>query len=239
MADRVLVSSPVLAERISGARPDARLIPNVADTTLFARAVHEALPEPPELAPLPRPRLVYVGNLAAYRIDFELLRAVAQRLPETRLLLMGVHGQGDIRSASPAWDALVATPNVCWRGPRPQLELPAYLRACDVALIPFLDNAHTRASLPLKLWEYAAAGLPVVAKRLPNLVPWDEAGVIRCADGVAEFVHEIRRSLGESFEQRKPRSDGALGHDWSRRMDERDELLASWRARAGRASTRG
>ena len=38
----------------------------------------EELPEPGELRGLPAPRAVYVGNLAAYRIDFELLLAVAR-----------------------------------------------------------------------------------------------------------------------------------------------------------------
>ncbi len=218
-ADVVFATSPVLAERLREERPDVELAANVADVELFGRAVTEDLPEPCELRELPPQRAVFVGNLAAYRIDFDLLLAVARSFPELQLLLIGATGMGDVGRGSRACGELLALPNVTALGPRPQQDLPAYLRHCQVALIPFLDNNHTRASLPLKLWEYLAAGLGVVATDLPNFRSLAEKGLIRTARDPRAFAKAVSTALADPAERRAERLACARGHDWRARMD--------------------
>ena len=218
-ADVVFATSPLLAERLRAARPDVELAANVADVELFGRAVTEKLPEPRELRGLPPRRAVYVGNLAAYRIDFDLLLAVARSRPELQLLLIGVAGMGDVGAGPPPGRELLALPNVTTLGPRPQRDLPAYLRHCQVALIPFLDNDHTRASLPLKLWEYLAAGLAVVATDLPNFRSLAEEGLIRTARDPEGFAEAVARGLEDPPERRAERLARAQRHDWRAQME--------------------
>jgi glycosyltransferase involved in cell wall biosynthesis len=218
-ADLVFATSPVLAERLRAARPDVELVPNVADVELFGRAVTEELPEPPELRGLPPRRAVYVGNLAAYRIDFDQLLALARSHPELQLLLIGVAGMGDVGAGPRSGRELLALPNVTALGPRAQDDLPAYLRHCQVALIPFLDNGHTRASLPLKLWEYLAAGLAVVATDLPNFRALAEEGLIRTARDPQGFAHAVAQALADPPERRAERLARARRHDWRDRME--------------------
>ena len=43
------------------------------------------------------------------------------------------------------------------------------MRAWDAALIPFVENELTRHINPTKILEYAAAGLPVLARALPDV----------------------------------------------------------------------
>jgi glycosyltransferase involved in cell wall biosynthesis len=238
-ADLVIATSGVLVERLRRIRADVELSENVADVGLFARAVTEELSEPPGLQALPRPRLVYVGNVAGYRVDFELLLAAAQALPDVPLLLIGVVGLGDVRPLPPAWHRLAGLPNVHVLGPRPQPELPAFLRHCDVALIPFPDNAHTRGSLPLKLWEYLAAGLPVVATDLPNFAKLSAEGTIRTARGPAAFVAAIREALEEPQGRRRERLARARAHDWPARMEVLCGLLADRLSRGAGGADRG
>lgn len=232
-ADVVFATSPPLAERLAAAsRVAVTLVPNVADVSLFARA-HEPLPEPPELAALPHPRAVYLGNLAAYRVDPALLAAAARAAGS--LVLVGPVGLGEASSAPPALRGLLAQPHVAALGPRPSEALPALLRHCDVALIPFLDNAHTRSSLPLKLWEYLAAGLPVVATPLPGLRELGAAGAVRLAATPTEFEAAVRAAAAEPASRRAERLALARAHDWPTRMD---ELCAAVGA-AARAAERG
>jgi glycosyltransferase involved in cell wall biosynthesis len=160
-----------------------------------------------------------VGNLAAYRIDFDLLLAVARARPDLQLLLIGVTGMGDVGRGSRACGELLALPNVMALGPRPQRDLPAYLRHCQVALIPFLDNSHARASLPLKLWEYLAAGLAVVARDLPNFRSLAEEGLIRTARDPQGFAEAVATALSDPPERRAERLARARGHDWRAHMD--------------------
>jgi glycosyltransferase involved in cell wall biosynthesis len=226
-ADLVLASSPALAERLGRARGDVVLAPNVADVALFSRAAHEALPEPPELAGVPRPRAIYAGNLAAYRLDFALLGTLADLLPDVAFVLVGAAGLGDVGGAPAGFGALRARRNVHAFGARPQAELPAWLRHADVALIPFLDNPHTRASLPLKLWEYVASGLPVVATALPQFRELAAQGVVRAAAGPEAFATAIRAAVAECGARRAERASRAWAHDWSARVDELARRVAN------------
>jgi len=218
-ADVVFATSPVLAERLGAVRPDVELAANVADVELFGSAVTEELAEPRELRGLPPRRAVYVGNLANYRIDFELLLAVARSRPQLELVLIGVAGMGDVGARTSAGEELLALPNVTALGPRPQRDLPAYLRHCQVALIPFLDNDHTRGSLPLKLWEYLAAGLAVVAKDLPNFRSLAEEGLIRTARDPQGFAEAVLLALADPPEEKERRLARARTHDWGARME--------------------
>lgn len=224
-ADRVLVTSPVLLEHLRGRRPDAVCVPNVADVALFSRAARESLPEPPELVGLPRPRVVYTGNLARYRIDFDLLGGLADALPEVGFVLVGAVGLGDPGGAAEAFAALAARSNVHAFPAVAQAALPDWLAHVDAALIPFLDNEHTRASLPLKLWEYVAAGLPVVATELPHFASLAAEAGVRTASGVDGFTAALRAALSEPPERRPERSQRATGHDWEARIDELLQLV--------------
>jgi glycosyltransferase involved in cell wall biosynthesis len=230
-AQVVLATSQVLAERLRAVRSDVHLMPNVADVALFSRAVSEPLPEPADLAMLPRPRAVYVGNLAAYRVDPLLLRAAARALGGGSLVLIGAEGLGDAASGGFRLDRGLG-PAVARLGPRPQEALPAYLRHCDVALIPFLDNEHTRASLPLKLWEYLAAGLPVVATELPNLRELAKRGLLHSARDAESFAAAVAGVLAEG---RCGIAEGvaeAWRHDWAPRIEELCEVVGGALARA-------
>lgn len=225
-ADLVLASSAVLAERLRARRPDAECWTNVADVSLFARGAEEALPEPAELVGLRRPRAVYVGNLAAYRIDPALLEAAARAVAPGPLVLVGAEGLGDADGAASPLAALRRRVPAVSLGPRPQEALPAILRHADVGLIPFLDNDHTRGSLPLKLWEYLAAGLPVVARALPNLEGLAREGLVRVASDPEGFERAVHEALHEPPSARLARSRRAAAHGWEARMDALCERVA-------------
>jgi glycosyltransferase involved in cell wall biosynthesis len=99
-----------------------------------------------------------------------------------------------------------------------------------VALIPFAVNDHTRGSLPLKLWEYLAAGLPVVATDLPNLraaAESDAAGALVLTDSPEAFAAAVQRAAAEPPARRPERSACASAHDWPARMDEICEAVGS------------
>jgi glycosyltransferase involved in cell wall biosynthesis len=226
-ADLVFATSPVLAERLGRSGRAVQCLPNVADIALFGRAVTEELPEPADLKGAARPRAVYVGNLAEYRIDLPLLDRLAGMLPDLQFVFIGVIGMGDAAAPGSAVSRLAARDNVHLLGPKPQQDLPAYLRFCDAAMIPFLENEHTRGSLPLKLWEYIAAGLPVIATDLPNFADPAREGVVIPASDTASFASALRDVLGEDGERRRRRLEIARRHDWPHRLDQICRLIAA------------
>ena len=98
-------------------------------------------------------------------------------------------------------------------------------------MIPFRVSDHTRGSLPLKLFEYLAAGLPVVATDLPNLRGLAEEGWIRLASDPDAFARAALDALAEPEEFREKRAAMARAHSWPARMD---ALCASLERALGR-----
>jgi glycosyltransferase involved in cell wall biosynthesis len=220
-ADLVLASAPALAERMRTLNERVFYAPNVADTDRFATAL-EVGPTDPAIAALPGPRIVFTGAVVATKLDLELLEGVARARPNWSIALVGPVGAGD-----PLTDisALERLPNVHLLGARPYLQLPEVLRGADVALVPYAINDLTRSVFPMKVYEYLAAGLPVVTTPLPALA--ETTGVI-VADDAPATVAAVERALTEDNRAaRRARSAAVRENSWDARLEEIDAYLSS------------
>ena len=83
-------------------------------------------------------------------------------------------------------------PNLHWLGTRDYSTLPDYLRYLSAATIPFLVNNVTLVTSPIKLFEYVAAGKPIVTtdtrecRKYPGLF---------VANDVKEYVDHLEYAL--------------------------------------------
>ena len=189
------------------------LVPNVGDYRLFAPAAEREFAAP-EVRDLRRPVLGFAGNFVAGKVDFQLLQDLARERPDATILLIGP----EHRETADAVAALVACPNVLWLGQKPQSELPRYVAAFDVALIPYLENAYTRSCFPLKVYESLAAGKPVVATGLPELAGM-EPDVVLC-NGTDEFLAAVDRAVAANDpEEVRRRGEIAALNTWETRTE--------------------
>jgi glycosyltransferase involved in cell wall biosynthesis len=108
--------------------------------------------------------------------------------------------------------------NVHLLGPRSYAELPAVLRGAAAGLIPYALNDLTTGVFPMKVYEYLAAGLPVVTTPLPSLEGVEEVTVAAGAEAVVGALEEALAA--DSPEARARRSRAAAGHSWEERIDE-------------------
>ncbi|MBQ6465671.1 MAG: glycosyltransferase [Oscillospiraceae bacterium] len=143
----------VLARR--GAR---RLIlsSNGVDYTFFQGGDPAFRPDPDFRAVQERglPILCYYGALAAW-FDYELLKTIA-RTGRYSVVLFGIRYDD-------SFDRSVrGEEGIFFLGARPYERLRDYARLCDLMLIPFLLNDVTRATSPVKLFEYMALHKPIV-----------------------------------------------------------------------------
>jgi glycosyltransferase involved in cell wall biosynthesis len=213
-ADLVLASAPALAERMRMLSGNVLYAPNVADHALFARAL-EPGPEDPGIAALPRPRLVFTGAVVEKKLDFGLIAEVARMRPDWSIALVGPVGEGDPHTDVSALEAL---PNVHLLGPRGHERLPEVLRGADVGLIPYAVNDLTRSVFPMKVYEYLAAGLPVLSTPLPSL---DGVEQVLRASTPEQLVALAEAELAADGEAaRRARSDAAAAHSWAGRLAE-------------------
>lgn len=109
-------------------------------------------------------RLVYVGIFLEQRHLLPLARAVRQAHDEGMAFQLSLFGDGPFR---PALEAYAAEAGDCVRveKPIPYDAVPAMLSAAHIGVtsLPAPDDVKYEASSPLKLFEYMAAGLPVLS----------------------------------------------------------------------------
>ena len=220
-ADLVLVTSRRLLESKGDVNPNTYWVPNGVDYMRFARAAQGSA-EPPEVENLPHPRIGYVGALND-KIDVALLEEVAKAYPQGTLVLVGPLRLSD-EDARRRFTMLCERPNVLFVGPVPVERVPFFMAACDVGLLPYRRNRWTEYIHPLKLYEYLACGLPVVASDIP--AAQEEADLLYIAAGKGEFVENIARALAEDAPMlRRARQQRAAQNTWDQRVAKISELI--------------
>lgn len=220
----VSCTAPALVEAKRELAPGrTHLVHNVGDAEHFGRALAADTKVPADVATLPHPIIGFVGAVSDYKVNSEWLVHLAQARPNWSLVLVGPTGVAD-----PDTDVarLRALPNVHLLGHREYDTLPGYLKAFDVAVIPYRINDYTRAVFPIKFFEMLASGRPVVMSPLPAVQEfW---GAVRVADTPTAFVEQCEAALrDESPPALQQRLELARKHSWETRVKKLLDLVKS------------
>ena len=213
----VFTTTKTLRDRHLMTNVNTHLVPNAADFEHFAPAAHRAYAAP-RVAGLKRPVLGFAGNITAAKLDLGLLAELADGERARTILLAGPAEM----SVASELSALTRRPNVVWTGPVRYEELPTIVAAFDVGLIPYAENEYTRNVFPLKLFEYLAAGKPVVATGLPELEGLEPDAVV--AHELGEVEAAIAAALARTSEEDVERRQALAAENT---LDARTERLLS------------
>jgi glycosyltransferase involved in cell wall biosynthesis len=192
-----------------------------ADTELFR-------PGAPGAVPFARPGdtvAVFAGAFRSWHGAIHIVTALRELRARGRRDIAAVFiGDGPelprVRHAAAGLDGVVFT------GALAHEQLPACLSACDIGVAPFDPDTHPSLSLgfywsPLKIFEYMAAGLPVVAPaldRIPSLVGHNREGLLYDSAIPTGLPHafealtdaQLRNRLGRAARERAVRD-----YSWS------------------------
>lgn len=154
--DACIIAAPVLNERFS--KEETVLLQNFASLSEFPKvlaSVHADLPC----------NFVYVGGITAARGIFEMVDAIG-RLPNSAARLQ-IAGTFSVKDLERRVVAVNGWPRVDWHGQVGRDGVQRLLRRARAGLVLFhpMPN-HVRAQ-PNKMFEYMAAGLPVIASDFP------------------------------------------------------------------------
>ena len=208
--DQVLVHSPQLRERKGWINPNTAYIPNGVDFRLYASPV----PEPPDIASIPHPRIGYTGNLKS-QLDWPLLKALAIRHPDWSFVFVGPRDFLTLQDRAIV-DEMAAQPNVFLLGRKSVRELVAYPQHFDVCVMPYVVNDYTQNIYPLKLHEYLASGRPVVGSPIRSLKEFP--ALILYAQTIDEWCAALTNALAPAASAASAvsaRREVAKQHDWS------------------------
>lgn len=217
-ADVVLVVSEDLYRKKRALRNEVFLVPNGVDASRFAAIWHRTLPPHPITSGWQRPVLGYTGMLHAERLDVELTIAVARRMPQATLALVGPNLLDATQTAR-----LTAEPGIRLTGSVPHAELPRVMTTFDVCIAPNRINAFSESQNPLKLWEYLASGLPVVATPVSGFRDYPE--LVYLASTPEAFVAKIHAALRETPDLSTRRQQAVSEQTWDARLDTIQQIV--------------
>jgi teichuronic acid biosynthesis glycosyltransferase TuaH len=201
---RIICVSSEIATRVAAGGP-AVVLPNGVDRSLWSNL----LPPPPAVLYLRRPIVTYAGTING-RLDTEMVAKVADDDAVGSIALIGPV-ENDLLA-----ERLRRIPKVILCGSMSQRELVGALMYTDVCFLPHVSNSQTRAMSPLKLYEYLAAGKPVVTTDLPPVRGISERVIPACVD---DFPKAIRTALSLPDQDEDERLEFVRANSWETRHD--------------------
>ena len=167
----------------------AIVLANGCDYEFYTRGV--PLENDAETSPSTRKLALFQGGIN-WRLDYGLLEAVIDRL------------EGWEDTSIVAWQKLKERLQVNYLGELTSEGVRAACRAASVGIIPFRQlEGIVERSLPLKAFEYAACGLPVVSISIRSLQPFP---IFRFADTPEEFAEAVESAASTRYDRNHLRS---------------------------------
>jgi glycosyltransferase involved in cell wall biosynthesis len=159
-----------------------------------------------------RPLVVYTGGLLGWK-GVEILIQAAAQIPDADFIIVGGM-DADVRRLRPS---VVNLPNVRLLGFQAPMEVPLYMAAADLGVVPNRSQPaiSSRYTSPLKIFEAMAVGLPLVVSDLPSMRDIVGAGEVcfvepddgnALARGIAQLLEDapLREELGRRLSARAP-----------------------------------
>ena len=184
------------------------VLPEGVDASAFAKPDPKALHNLKCRYKLHGKRVIcYVGTMDRIRELDVLIRAVeivTRSWPDAHLLMVGDGASGDLQFLRQHAEDRDMTHHITFTGRVPITEVPTYLHLSDVGVSPIPNNRIYENSSPIKILEYMAAGLPVIASNIPPQQEiLDQIGCGLCVPHtVQSYVAAIEQLIAASPDDR-------------------------------------
>lgn len=216
-SDLTLAVSEKLKKRFEKLHPNTHLLPNGVDTQFYSPSRLKRITIHPMLKDLNGPVIGFIGQVDE-RINQELLIKMAKDHPQWNIILVGRKKKGV------DFSQLENEPNITLTGYQHYENLPHFIKAFDVCMIPYRISELTHSCNPLKLYEYLATGRPVVSTPIAGIEFCKN--VIYVADQPADFIEKVKLAVNETDPQaRRDRLKVAKENDWEYPTDILGNLL--------------
>ncbi|HEY4490784.1 MAG TPA: glycosyltransferase family 4 protein [Acidobacteriota bacterium] len=198
-----------------------QVVPNGVSPLRFPRGLASAIPRQNGTL-----TIGFLGSLKPWHglpVLAEAFYLLSMRYPTARLLIVGDGPErADLESRLARWNLLHRTHFTGAVSPK---EVPGLLRSMDIAVAPYRDIAHHYFS-PLKLFEYMAAGLPIVADnigQISEIIEDEKNGLLVKSGNVRELAGSVERLLiNPALRERlgmAARSTVLRNHTWRGRIE--------------------
>lgn len=210
-ADFISANSPETTNWFRQKRSDARHISNGVDKKVFSPYRSWDIPSDMEL--IPSPIVGYAGKMQEM-FDVDLMSTIVQQLPDVNFVFIGQELNSDWMK--PLW----RYPNSHYLGDKPYAQLPDYLAAFDVCIIPY-NQERQHGVDPIKFYEYLAMGKPVVTTNIGGVSAFHDFPQVRIAENTGDFLEGVRYFADAMREGRPiPISELPEAYTWEAKANE-------------------
>lgn len=196
IADVVFTGGKSLYEEKKKYHDNVYCFPSSVERKHFEKALSDSTTIPTDIEEIAKPVIGYYGVIDE-RIDLNLLKDVAFQMPDASFVMIGP-------LAKISEDDLPQATNIHYLGGKNYAELPEYLKAFDVAMMPFALNESTEFISPTKTLEFMAALKPIVSTPIFD-VKRDYEKEVKVVTSAEEFVSAILAYLHESPDEKARR----------------------------------
>lgn len=204
-SDKVTVTTESLCQTYGIPLEKREILPNGVDTELFSRCPCDHIKEKYDLEDS-----FVVGHVGVLRewLDLEPLfiaiRELASKI-NIKLLIVG-GGVGYSKTIELAKKHGISDCTV-FTGTIPYPNIPEYISCMNVGVIPFRQNNVSNNSLPLKLFEYMACGIPVVSTPV-NDIQEKFGQIVQFASNAEDYAQKFMELYYDPALCRKLGSEG-------------------------------
>ena len=180
-ADIIFTGGKSLYESKKQWHENVHCFPSSVDESHFAKALN-GITVPDDIANLQSPVVGYYGVIDE-RIDLVLLHETALKLPNVSFVMIGPLakiGEADLPREA----------NIHYLGMKSYDVLPHYLKAFDIAMMPFALNDATKYISPTKTLEYMAARKPIISTKIVDVLR-DYSRCVSLIETADEFAEAI------------------------------------------------
>jgi hypothetical protein len=214
-SDYIFTTSINLFEDIKPYNENTFYQNNVCDYDHFSKAKNSNFKLPEDLEEIKEPRIIFVGAISSYKVNFDLLSNIASKHHKWNFVMIGQIGEGQPETNI---SILEKNKNIHMIGPKNYKDIPKYLHFSDAAIIPANINDYTKSMFPMKFFEYLSSGLQVVSTNLDSLKDYENIAFISKND------NDFERYLEDIIDNKITKSNDkiyneCIKHTWGARYN--------------------
>ena len=219
-ANHVIVNSPLGLRYIKKINKQVSQAPWGCEPTMFA-SPKISKKKANMFKKIPKPRLGFVAPLN-FRVNYQLLYSLASRNKNWSFILIGGltdenSRQNEIVNTKYWLSQTKKHPNIYMSGHLDKKHIPAAISQLDIGLVLYdAKQEYNRGSNPMKVYEYLAAGKPVVSTPIEALINHNHLA-IKIAKDVSGFENHIKHLLQASPNLVQACQKVALENSWKTR----------------------
>jgi glycosyltransferase involved in cell wall biosynthesis len=196
IVDVVFTGGKSLYESKKKRHSNVHCFPSSVEKHHFAKALDAKTLIPQDIKAIQKPVVGYYGVIDE-RIDLELIEKAATLRPEVSFVMIGPVVKINEED-------LPRRNNIHYLGSKPYETLPNYLKAFDIAFMPFALNDATKFISPTKTLEFMAAGKPIISTPIFDVVR-DYSEAVAIIHSANELTAAVDNYIAENIKEKQSR----------------------------------